>query len=158
MIDNFKRKCKCSGLSGSCAIRTCWQAVASPQNLAYQLKTRYKHAIEVIPNFLDDNPLHPSFFPITSRRIRRIHPNDLLYWAQSPDYCQQNNPFFSTHGRRCNNSFINSSEGSCDYLCCGRGYQTKRIIQEVHCHCQYVHCCYLRWDICFEQMEENICQ
>ena len=158
MIDNVKRRCKCSGLSGSCTVRTCWQATASPEILARQLKHRYHHAIEVLPDFLNANPLHPQFLPIGHRRIRRIHSNDLLYWAGSPDYCQHETSLFSTQGRRCNNSLTHPAEGSCDYLCCGRGYQTKRYIQEKQCHCHYVHCCYIRCDTCFEQIEEHICR
>jgi hypothetical protein len=126
--------------------------------LASKLKRRYQHAIEVAPNFLNDDHIHSQFLPINHRRIRRIHSNDLLYWNPSPDYCYNENSIFSTHGRRCNNSLTKHNEGSCDYLCCNRGYTTKRYIQQKQCHCHYVHCCYIQCDTCFEQIEENICK
>lgn len=155
MIDNLQRQCKCSGVSGSCTIRTCWQAIVSPEILARQLKIRYHRAIEVLPDLFE----HTSrFFPLTPRRVRRIHSNDLLHWSPSPDYCQSKNSLFTTHGRRCNRSLSASLEGSCDYLCCGRGYQTKRVVQTKPCHCHYVHCCSIRCETCVEQIEEQICQ
>lgn len=140
MIDNVKRRCKCTGVSGSCTIRTCWQAIISPENLAQQLKARYHQVIEVRLNLIDNH--------------RPIHSNDLLSWSPSPDYCQADNPLYSTRGRRCNHSL----EGSCDYLCCGRGYQIKRSIQTKSCRCRYVHCCSIQCETCFEQIEEQICQ
>jgi hypothetical protein len=43
---------------------------------------------------LDDDPIYPQFLPLTHRRIRRTHSNDLLYWSQSPDYCHNKNSIF----------------------------------------------------------------
>ena len=155
MNDNVKRQCRCTGLSGSCTIRTCWQAITSPENLAHQLKIRYHQAIEVLPNLIDNNLEFPSLTPY---HIHGIYSNDLLYWSPSPDYCQSGNSLFSTRGRRCNHSLPVSLEGSCNYLCCGRGYQTRRFIQNQPCHCHYVHCCSIQCETCSEQMEEQICQ
>ena len=154
-MKNLKRKCKCSGLSGSCTFRTCWQAIISSENLARQLKHRYENAIEVVPNLFNDDPFHPQFLSLNHRRI---YSNDLLYWTHSPDYCHPTNSLYHTRGRHCNSSLLNPTEGSCDYLCCGRGYITKRSIEQKFCHCHYVHCCYIQCDTCFEQIEEDICK
>jgi hypothetical protein len=98
------------------------------------------------------------FLPISHRHIRHICSNDLLYGTRSPDDCRMVNSIFGTHGRYCNNSLSNHSEGSCDYLCCGRGFTIKRYILQKQCHCHYAHCCYIQRDTCFEQIEENICK
>ena len=61
------------------------------------------------------------------RIISKYGPQDLLYLEQSPNYCYKDVALGTagTAGRECNKSSL--SENSCDILCCGHGYNTKKV-------------------------------
>lgn len=109
---------------------------------------------------------------------------DLVYLDESPDWCRANkqlqwpgklyhfaihnctckiiNFFFffcifsGTHGRKCNKT--SSGLDSCSILCCGRGYNTKKIVIHERCNCKFQWCCHVKCDTCTKVVEEYTCK
>lgn len=74
----------------------------------------------------------------------------------------QNNKYFlspistGTHGRVCNKT--SSGLDGCAILCCGRGYNTKKIVVKERCNCKFQWCCQVKCDICTRHIEEYTCK
>lgn len=63
--------------------------------------------------------------------------NELVYHMPSPDFCERNVAKFvpGTAGRECNKT--SDAANSCELICCGRGYITKREQITSECNCQF---------------------
>lgn len=64
--DLVRRECKCHGVSGSCAVRTCWRALPPFRAAAAALRDRYDRARLVAPRH---QPPHHTHLVI----VRRSH-------------------------------------------------------------------------------------
>ena len=64
-------------------------------------------------------------------------PHELVYHKPSPDFCERNDARFvpGTAGRECNKT--SSAQDSCELICCGRGYSTRREKVTLECNCQF---------------------
>lgn len=76
----MKLECKCHGVSGSCAVRTCWQAMADFRRTGDYLRKKYNTAVEVTMN--QDG----TGFTVADMDYKD-YKNELVYVENSPDYC-----------------------------------------------------------------------
>lgn len=148
----MKKSCKCHGLSGSCALKTCWRNMPPFEMVGKSLKDKYDGA----PKVTGDNggkKLIPE-----GDRIKPPSRQDLVYTAESPNFCVPNKRFGTTgtQGRVCNASSYGPD--SCDIMCCGRDSERKTFKVKTKCRCKFVWCCRVICDICLKQVTVNICK
>lgn len=77
----MKLECKCHGVSGSCALRTCWLAMSDFRRTGDYLRKKYNTAIEVTMN--QDG----TGFMVADKDFKGTTKNELVYVEKSPDYC-----------------------------------------------------------------------
>ena len=159
-------KCKCHGVSSSCTVKTCWQVLPDLKRIGLALKDKYVHATEV----RSPNNRHRLSVPTEAAKAQRkaefetvglagrVTHSDLVYIRKSPDYCSEDRRVGSpgTKGRQCNATA--ASHGSCDSMCCGRGYLTHVQEQVENCECKYVHCCYVKCKQCTTTIHKHYCK
>lgn len=129
------RDCKCHGLSGTCALMTCWRRMPSFREVGNRIKEKFDGASKVtISN--DGKQLVAE-----DETIKPPSREDLLYTEKSPNFCKARRKYGSlgTHGRICDPNSP-GIEG-CDLLCCGRGYKETKVVLEENCKCQFIWCC-----------------
>ncbi|XP_003921094.1 protein Wnt-16 isoform X2 [Saimiri boliviensis] len=145
--------CRCHGVSGSCAVKTCWKTMSSFEKIGHLLKDKYENSIQISDKI--------------KRKMRRrekdqrkipIHKDDLLYVNKSPNYCVEDKKLGipGTQGRECNRT----SEGAdgCNLLCCGRGYNTHVVRHVERCECKFIWCCYVRCRRCESMTDVHTCK
>uniref|UniRef100_A0A8C9UNU6 Protein Wnt n=1 Tax=Spermophilus dauricus TaxID=99837 RepID=A0A8C9UNU6_SPEDA len=145
--------CRCHGVSGSCAVKTCWKTMSSFEKIGHWLKDKYENSIQVSDKI--------------KRKMRRrekdqrkipIRKDDLLYVNKSPNYCVEDKKLGipGTQGRECNRT----SEGAdgCNLLCCGRGYNTHVVRHVERCECKFIWCCYVRCRRCESMTDVHTCK
>ncbi|XP_064632962.1 protein Wnt-2b-like isoform X2 [Lineus longissimus] len=148
----MKLQCKCHGVSGSCAIRTCWLAMMEFRRVGQYLKTKYNGATQVMMN-QDGTGLI-----VANRNHKRPTRSDLVYFESSPDYCLKD-PKTGAHGtagRQCNKTSLGTD--GCDIMCCGRGYDTFTVKQTTQCECKFVWCCHVKCKECAEWVDIHTCK
>ncbi|XP_038051134.1 protein Wnt-11b-2-like [Patiria miniata] len=148
-----KKRCKCHGVSGSCNLKTCWQALPNISVIGMALKRKYSGATEVsFRRTVVRRELVPK-----DPRLKDYTQYDLIYLTPSPDYCRQNfrAGSYGTRGRTCNRT--SPRPEGCDLMCCGRGFKT--FVSEVteQCRCKYNWCCYVTCDECRHIVEKDVC-
>lgn len=79
----MKLVCKCHGVSGSCTIRTCWQAMQEFRTVGRYLKEKYSGATQVT---MDQDG---TGLIVANENHKRPTRRDLVYFEESPDYCLQ---------------------------------------------------------------------
>lgn len=142
--------CRCHGVSGSCAVKTCWKTVAAFERVGVYLKERYEQSVQVM-----------SFSKKKARKDRLRPPIDkhqLIFINKSPNYCMKNQQrgVVGTRGRRC--SRTSSGPDGCNLLCCGRGYNTHVVRHVQRCDCKFVWCCYVRCRRCESMNDTHTCK
>uniref|UniRef100_A0A182MSA1 Protein Wnt n=1 Tax=Anopheles culicifacies TaxID=139723 RepID=A0A182MSA1_9DIPT len=139
--------CKCHGVSGSCSLITCWQQLTSIREIGDFLREKYDEATQVKVNKRGRLQVKDPRYKIPSAL-------DLIYLDESPDWCRVNRQLMwqGTHGRVCNKT--SSGLDGCSILCCGRGYNTKKIIVKERCNCKFQWCCQVKCEVCTRSIEE----
>ncbi|XP_069085967.1 protein Wnt-16 [Pleurodeles waltl] len=145
--------CRCHGVSGSCAVKTCWKTMSPFEKIGSFLKDKYENSIQISERI--------------KKKVRRkekeqrkvpIHKGDLVFINRSPNYCVEDRKLGvpGTHGRECNRT----SEGpeGCSLLCCGRGYNTHVVRHVERCECKFVWCCYVRCRRCESMTDVHTCK
>ena len=46
---HMKLKCRCHGVSGSCAVKTCWRTMPSFKEVGRSLKQKYERSVQIAP-------------------------------------------------------------------------------------------------------------
>ncbi|XP_013164180.1 PREDICTED: protein Wnt-7b isoform X1 [Papilio xuthus] len=161
--DLVRRECKCHGVSGSCALRTCWRALPPFRTVAAALRERYHRAKMVTLHPPPDTNAPHSHLVIRRARQnagvgRQPRKSELVFLEPSPSYCEPDVAAgsFGTHGRHCNRT--SRGENGCETLCCGRGYNTIRTVEETKCRCQFHWCCRVTCDKCITRTETHVCK
>ncbi|MCI4388827.1 hypothetical protein PGIGA_G00090530 [Pangasianodon gigas] len=145
--------CRCHGVSGSCAVKTCWKTMASFERVGTYLKDRYENSIQVLDR--------------TKRKFRRkekeqrhmpIGREELIFLNKSPNYCVEDRRLgvAGTRGRRCNRT--SAGPDGCNLLCCGRGYNTHVVRHVERCECKFIWCCYVRCRRCETMNDIHTCK
>ncbi|KAK2537088.1 Wnt16 [Columba guinea] len=145
--------CRCHGVSGSCAVKTCWKTMSSFDKIGRFLKDKYENSIQI-----SDRLKKKLRRKEKSQRKIPIGKEDLLYVNKSPNYCVEDQKLGipGTQGRECNRT----SEGpdGCNLLCCGRGYNTHVVRHVERCECKFVWCCYVRCRRCETMTDVHTCK
>ncbi|XP_018111358.2 protein Wnt-2 [Xenopus laevis] len=146
------QECKCHGVSGSCTVRTCWMAMGDFRKSGDYLRKKYNGAIQVVMN--QDG----TGFTVANKQFKKPTNNDLVYFENSPDYCVRDRDVGSlgTAGRICNQT--SRGMDSCEVMCCGRGYNTARVIKMLKCECKFHWCCSVRCKDCIETVDIHTCK
>ncbi|XP_053673180.1 protein Wnt-2 [Anopheles nili] len=164
----LRTECKCHGVSGSCAMKTCWKSLPSFHVIGNTMMKKYRKAKLVHTTSPRNSPLRLTL----KRKGNKVHGRDgkvltdsqtpkrteLVYLEPSPNYCERNISIgiLGTVGRNCNRT--STSVERCDLLCCGRGYNTHQIVRTWQCNCKFKWCCTVTCDICSERKEEYTCK
>lgn len=147
-------KCRCHGISGSCAVRTCWKALPEFHTVGNSLKLKYENSVEISP------AARPTEFRRREKRMRRepITELELVYVERSPNYCRHDpgRGIFGTKGRECRQT--STGPDSCHSLCCGRGYNTQEIRYIEHCRCKFIWCCQVKCKTCETLVDKHTCK
>ncbi|XP_027899541.1 protein Wnt-16 isoform X1 [Xiphophorus couchianus] len=142
--------CRCHGISGSCAVKTCWRSMAPFQRVGAFLKERYERSVQV-----SDRARRK-----TRKKDRRhlVDKNELIYLNKSPNYCLEDRRrgIAGTGGRRCNRT--STGPDGCNLLCCGRGYNTHVVRNIQRCECKFVWCCYVHCRRCESMNDMHTCK
>ncbi|OWA52740.1 Protein Wnt-2 [Hypsibius exemplaris] len=150
--ESLVKQCKCHGVSGSCAARTCWMAIPSFRRTGDLLRKKFDVAEMVVMSSGSDG-IH---LRAMDRPRRKPLSTDLVYYEPSPDYCSTNyvTGSLGTGGRVCR---LNSTGAdSCEIMCCGRGYDTRRVERTRQCHCKFKWCCNVECEQCTETVDEQV--
>ncbi|XP_007897604.1 protein Wnt-2b-A [Callorhinchus milii] len=148
----MKLECKCHGISGTCTVRTCWNAMSDFRKTGDYLRKRYHLAVQVTMN--QDG----TGFTVANRRTAQLMKTELVYFENSPDYCVLDKAIGSlgTAGRVCNKS--SRGTDGCEVMCCGRGYDTRRATRVSQCECKFHWCCTVRCRDCQEMVDVHTCK
>ncbi|XP_053377398.1 protein Wnt-16-like [Mercenaria mercenaria] len=151
--DAMSLKCRCHGVSGSCAVKTCWRSLPSFREIGDSLKLKYERSVPIARR----SKRRPRRKGKTKRR-QPIKTDDLIYVHKSPNYCRPNikKGILGTTGRLCNKTSTGSD--SCDLLCCGRGYNTQVVTYVSRCHCKFIWCCHVQCKTCETMIEKHTCK
>ncbi|KTF86702.1 hypothetical protein cypCar_00017637 [Cyprinus carpio] len=151
-VKNYMRtECKCHGLSGSCTLRTCWKKMPHFREVGNRLLERFNGASKVMGGN-DGKTLIP-----VGQNIKPPDKQDLIYSAESPDFCLPNRKTGSlgTRGRMCNSTALDVS--GCDLLCCERGHRDETVVLEENCLCRFHWCCVVQCKKCLVRKELSLC-
>ncbi|KAI4899308.1 hypothetical protein NFI96_000049 [Prochilodus magdalenae] len=151
-VKNYMRtECKCHGLSGSCTLRTCWKKMPHFREVGDRLLERFNGAFKVMGGN-DGKTLIP-----VGHNIKPPDKQDLIYSAESPDFCLPNRKTGSlgTRGRTCNSTALDVS--GCDLLCCERGHRLETVELEENCLCRFHWCCVVQCKKCSVRKELSLC-
>ncbi|XP_066499006.1 protein Wnt-9b [Hoplias malabaricus] len=150
----LKTTCKCHGVSGSCAVRTCWKQLSPFHDTGRLLKYRYDNAVRVLGQ---TNAATGETELAGPRRqsngvAPRPRPTDLVFLEESPSFCRPSRYSPGTAGRSC------AKDTSCSSLCCGRGYNTALHLTTLSCNCQVRWCCHVECQTCLREEEVYTCK
>ncbi|KAG7155038.1 Wnt-8a-like, partial [Homarus americanus] len=162
-----RKVCKCHGVSGSCAIQTCWLRLGAFTSVGRALKNQYRRAIKLKNSntlaMTTNDAVAPPLDEGTA--IPTVNPRRLVYLTPSPNYCQVNQTagWTGTGGRECSKT---QGEGvpreqrkSCRKLCreCGRQVMVTVTSITVSCNCQFRWCCEVMCDTCVKNLVSYTC-
>uniref|UniRef100_A0A4W3HRA5 Protein Wnt n=1 Tax=Callorhinchus milii TaxID=7868 RepID=A0A4W3HRA5_CALMI len=151
----LKTTCKCHGVSGSCAVRTCWKQLSSFHETGHLLKLKYEAAVKVHSVTNDATGETELISPKRHSYTLKNHvprTTDLVYIEDSPSFCRPSKYSPGTAGRTC------SKETNCESMCCGQGYNTQSLLVTKACHCQVQWCCYVECQQCSQREEIYTCK
>ncbi|KAM9328103.1 protein Wnt-16 [Pholidichthys leucotaenia] len=143
--------CRCHGVSGSCAVKTCWRTMAPFQRVGTYLKERYERSVQVTDRMR-------SKMRRKDEQHLPINKHQLIFFNKSPNYCLEDRRrgVAGTRGRRCNRASTGSD--GCNLLCCGRGYNTHVVRHVQRCECKFVWCCYVSCRRCESMNDMHTCK
>ncbi|XP_056281234.1 protein Wnt-16 [Pseudoliparis swirei] len=142
VVRTMAARCRCHGVSGSCAVKTCWKTLAAPELVGAHLKERYERSTRL--------------WDRSGRKTRRK--DRLVFLNKSPNYClaDARRGVAGTRGRRC--SRTSGGADGCVLLCCGRGYDTQLVRRQRRCHCKFSWCCHVRCRRCESMDDLHTCK
>lgn len=149
-----KLECKCHGISGSCAMRTCWRAMKDFRKVGTFLKQKYNGAVQVtMSQHAADSELI-----VANKNLKKPTKFDLVYFDKSPDYCVKDLRLgsFGTEGRECNKTSMDTD--GCDIMCCGNGYNSAIVERVDKCECKFHWCCEVVCKNCTRMVEQHTCK
>eukprot|EP00106_Octopus_bimaculoides_P006797 XP_014774239.1 PREDICTED: protein Wnt-16-like [Octopus bimaculoides] len=149
----MKMQCRCHGVSGSCAVKTCWRSLPMFHKIGAHLKKLYETAVIVVSR--------------SRKKLRRrdktkrhlpIPKDKLVHMHRSRNYCRTDpsRGITGTRGRLCNKTL--DGPGSCSLLCCGRGYNTQVVRYVNRCHCKFHWCCFVTCKSCESMVDVHTCK
>ncbi|XP_078496783.1 protein Wnt-9b [Lissotriton helveticus] len=155
VTSGLKTTCKCHGVSGSCAVRTCWKQLSPFHETGKLLKIKFDNAVKIF-SATNDAMGHSELMvsPKSGHSFSGRTPRntDLVSIEDSPSFCRPSKYSLGTAGRSC------SKEANCESMCCGRGYNTQSQMVTFSCHCQVQWCCHVECQKCMQLEEVYTCK
>ncbi|CAH0403488.1 unnamed protein product [Chilo suppressalis] len=161
--DMVRHECKCHGVSGSCAVKTCWRALPPFPLVGAALRDKYRRArlVHALPDAGAPRPPHaggdvlPYHTPNVMRQMPQL--SELVYLQPSPSYCEPDPAAAApgTRGRHCNHTA--TGEEGCSHVCCGRGWRSVPVVSRDKCRCRFRWCCTVACDICVTRSTAHVC-
>lgn len=155
----MKLKCRCHGVSGSCAMRTCWRELPDIETIGHEIKEKYDDSIQVSVKETKAKPTLRSLKePADSHAVPTSH---LVHLKQSSDYCSFKVNY--TKGRSCvpnavKSSFnmptngttviVNTALAACEDLCCTGEFTENSHTSIGTCACRFEWCCEVQCTPC----------
>jgi hypothetical protein len=86
--------------------------------------------------------------PDTDEPVEPVSEHSLSFPSSTNEHDASNRSpaWLGTQGRACNRSSL--STDSCSLMCCGRGYNTQRVVVREKCNCKFNWCCWVQCDTC----------
>lgn len=111
------------------------------------------------PSYSDDDGGDTTASNLHRRAATAAQEEVLVYTDSSPNLCKTNRKMgiLGTRGRLCNGTTSSESSGSCDYLCCGRGYAQEVASVESNCRCRFQWCCEVICERCVVNKSSHHC-
>ena len=151
----MERKCNCHGVSGSCAIKTCWNELPNIAVIASTLQKKYKKAVKVKVKPGEPDEMRLNLSEEDNNETPKL--DALVYQSDSPNYCSgsKNAFYLGTVGRACNATSVGYD--GCNHLCCGRGFARVQYQEKFSCRCEFQWCCKVACQTCFRQRVVHVC-
>lgn len=155
LINNLKALCKCHGVSGSCSLKSCVNTMPGLRHIATVLKELYKKARKIVAV---NEKRHGTAIVRALNGENPPSTHDLIYMENSPTFCDRGDSLGITGviGRICSRN--TTQDNSCEVLCCGRGYNTKRLQAETQCRCVFKWCCSVQCKTCSSEKWITSCK
>lgn len=143
--------CRCHGVSGNCAVKSCWKRIPYMSAIANKLRDVYDNAVMVVYDNIKKRFVSRWLGSEVSRK-------KMIFAYESPNYCNYNkgSGVAGTQGRSCNHTA--GGYNSCEVLCCGRGVRVQRTEVVERCRCKYVWCCYVKCNECKRTYDDYVCK
>ncbi|VUZ50082.1 unnamed protein product [Hymenolepis diminuta] len=159
--DSQKIRCKCQGVSGSCAHKICFRQLLRIDSSQLQdiILQRYMMARYVSVDY--GNLLIAKEYEYGSYTPRVIHYSELAFTEHSPDFCEPDPHLGSvgTKGRFCStNGTERAQSNHCQNMCCGRGHITFEETKFTNCNCRITKDFRVICDKCPQVITRNICK
>ena len=166
-MDNMALSCRCHGISGSCAVRTCWRELPTYYQVGDILKQKYDDAIKVS---VDRNRASRLVYYDPVRSTHYIpSENSLVYLQETANYCLSEQNF--TLNREClpqamldaqrrgevKVSSVEQYFPPCESFCCNGEYVEKTIVRTETCNCRFVWCCDVICQTCVVNTTKYLC-
>lgn len=171
--NSLKKLCRCHGVSGSCALQTCWQSINAFPAITSEIKRMYDNSVML---WLDNsgnvdfgNVREDQLVYLVGELIEvqyLFSCRDKSFNLDSPNYCRPNAipGWKGTIGRHCSrakgSAASTSKRHSCKHLCKSCGYQVRKRQKVVQKKCNYKFrwCCEVTYDVCDETVDEFYCE
>lgn len=133
--DTVTLDCRCHGMSGTCATKTCMRKMPPFSVVGDYLQFKFQVARRVIHRKSGYGLLVAS---PGKKEPREPRSDELLYYEKSPNFCAANPAlnWAGTLGRECVLSSDPRQRDSCDVLCCKRGHYMLYDSTVVQCNCR----------------------
>ena len=144
--------CRCHGISGSCTTKTCFRRLSDFEIVASHLRKKYDKFVRVIQRQIGER------VTLVPKKKKKYSPRDLIALQKSPNFCVRNlkQGSLGTKGRRCSRK--GRGQGSCNYMCCGRGYKRFKETKVERCNCRLKWCCTVICQKCTSVVNVNSCR
>nr|XP_039264429.1 protein Wnt-5-like [Styela clava] len=153
VVNSSTKKCKCIDVPGKiekCNKTFCWEEVEDFRVIGNVLREAYFNASQFwIPrDEIASGNLN------TKLKTDLKSNTELVYFNSPPDFCYRvpRNNFYGTRSRECNAT--GSGYGSCEYLCCGYGYESKMFEVVELCNCDTQNKCFR----CVRMEQRHLCK
>ena len=159
--DNRQTTCICSGVSGSCTVKTCTTHMPSIFEIGDIMKTKQEEALKVVTVY-EGSRIKLLLEQRTREGEGEPPATELIYMATPSNHCQSD-PEYTT-SRYCLPLANLTSDPTlwqfyppCEDFCCSGRYEatTKTVPQS--CNCYFEFCCDLKCDTCVEIFTEYVC-
>lgn len=161
----MKLKCRCHGVSGSCATRTCWRELPDIETIGQQIKQKYDDSIQVSVKETKAKLTLKEVNSEPADDASGVPTNHLVHLKQSSDYCAFNANY--TKGRLCvpremqqneQNNYnvgingtiiiVDTELGACEDLCCNGNFEKESHEITETCGCRFEWCCEVQCTTC----------
>lgn len=133
IVNESIESCRCHGVSGTCAVKTCYNRIKTVAEVGEKLFQLYNGAVRVAES--DDGDLVNANFPSVP-----VKKTDILYKDHSPNFCVEDDALgtLGVAHRLCDPN--SNMPNACSTICCDYGnYELSKVVEIEEC--KFVWCC-----------------